>query len=188
MYSITAREGADPEETGCRLPQHGRQQHGSTRRRPSHCAFVAGEHISSTSGVGSMVWVQWLQKSSVSPLINTDTYITAVQFLSARYCCCCECYNSYIYRTAYYLGLLLLSAAHGAPQAVEERAAQATTRGNSNGSDGRDTDAWIQGLGILVASTPVARTQITIPHHFGLMLLFSHSFFSCRQAQGRTRV
>ena len=31
----------------------------------------------------------------------------------------------------------------------------------------------------------VPRTQTTIPHHFGLMLLFSRSFFSCRQAQGR---
>ena len=55
MYSVTAREGADPEETGCCLPQQGRQQHGSTRRRPPHCAVVAGEHISSTSGMGPMV-------------------------------------------------------------------------------------------------------------------------------------
>ena len=34
-----------------------------------------------------------------------------------------------------------VGGAHGAPQTVEERAAQATTRDNSNGSDGRDTRA-----------------------------------------------
>ena len=34
-----------------------------------------------------------------------------------------------------------VGGAHGAPQTVEKRAAQATTRGNSNGSDGKDTRA-----------------------------------------------
>ena len=144
MYSFTALESADPKETGCRLPQHRRQQHGSTRRGPSHCRRgqagindrqrlvntqcehtavvvctalrrwkartqrrlvavslnIGDDNTARPSADPSIVplwpgntsqarqaWVQWFQKSRVSPLINTDTYITAVQFLSARYCC-----------------------------------------------------------------------------------------------------
>ena len=142
-----------------------RQQHGSTRRRPSYCRHeqecindrhrhvkTQCEHIAvvvcialrrgkaqtqrrlvavslnigdnNTARPGAdppivplwpgntsqlrQAWVQWFQKSRVSPLINTDTYITAVQFLSARYCCCEGKNSAYIYRTPYYLGPHLL--------------------------------------------------------------------------------
>ena len=84
MYSsVTTREGADPEETGCRFPQHRRQQHGSTRRRPSHCAVVAGEHNSSTSGMGSVVskvarLPSYQQKTHTSLLSNFSAQGTAV--------------------------------------------------------------------------------------------------------------
>ena len=78
VYSTTAREGADPEETGCCLPQHRGQQHSSTRRRPSHCAVVAGEHISSTSGVGSMV------SKVESPLLSTQTHTSLLSNFSAQ--------------------------------------------------------------------------------------------------------
>ena len=80
-----------------------------------------------------------------------------------------------------------VGSAHGAPQAEVERAAKAITRNNTNGSDGRYIHTWVKGLGVLAANTPVvARTQTTIPHHFGLLLLFSqHSFFSSRQESAR---
>ena len=84
MYnSVTGREGTGPEETGCRLPQHRRQQHGSIRRRPSHCAVVAVDHNSSTSGMGSVVskvarFPSHQHKTHTSLLFNFSAQGTAV--------------------------------------------------------------------------------------------------------------
>ena len=73
---------------------------------------------------------------------------------------------------------------------MEEQAAKATTHGNRNGSDGRDTHAWMKGLGVFSASTPVARTQTTVPHHFGLLFFLIHfsAASKCKEGRGLKRV
>ena len=73
-------------------------------------------------------------ESREAPLLSTqDTYITAVQFLSARYyCCCCECKTSNIVRL---WASPAVGSAYGRTPNSGEQATQATTRSNSNGSD-----------------------------------------------------
>ena len=134
MYnSVTAREGTDPDETGCRLSQHRRQQHGSTRRRPSHCAVVAGEHNSSTSGVGSVV-----TKVARLPAYQHKTHTSLMSNFSARGTAVVVSVK-FEHRTS--LGLSCCrQCSRGTPNSGEQ-ATQATTRGNSNGSDSRDTRA-----------------------------------------------
>ena len=132
---------------------------------------MTGEHNLGTSGVGSMVskvesLSSYQHKTHTSLLSNFSAHGTAV-VVSVKI------HTYTVQTTVLPWASPAVGSAHGAPQAVEEGAAQATTHGDSNGTDVRDTDPWIQGLGVLAASTPLARTQTTrILHHFGLMLFF----------------
>ena len=69
---------------------------------------------------------------------------------------------------------------------MEERAAKATTRATATAATA-DTHARINGLGVSAASTSVARTQTTIPHPFGLMLLASLFPFIFQLAAGKRK-
>ena len=110
-------------------------------------------------------------ESREAPLLSTqDTYITAIQLLSARYCCCCECKKSNIVRL---WASPAVGSAHGAPQTVEKKQRKQQRAGTATAA----THVRIKGLRVSAASTPVARTQATIPHHLGpMLLLLFHRF------------
>ena len=65
-------------------------------------------------------------------------------------------------------------------QRKQQRAATATAAT-------AETHARIKGLGVSAASTPVARTQTTIPQYFGLMLLASLFFLIFQLAAGKCK-
>ena len=127
----------------------------------------------------------WVRKSSVSRLINTNTSLLSIFSAQGTVVVSVIILHTYIgHRTT--LGLSCCrQCSRGTPSVGETSSEINNARQQQRQRRQRHTHAWINGLGVPAASTPVARTQTTIPHHFGLLLLFSHSFFSCRQVQGR---